>query len=169
MVIIVNCAFWIIVVGLFLYGLRRGGSALLGIGVLLVLAAMLASWLAPICTSCFPTANQDTTTYSGIWQLILMLLLGGTAFPLGIYLNRFLQWSLDPFDQFIGGILGIIIAVIVTHYLLGSFLLIYHHGEEAAILDRLTVVRQIVYLDGWNTLIHWFATLSTSHTVDLPK
>lgn len=161
--------FWVIFIGLTLYGLRRGVSSVFCLGVLLFLAGWLATQLAPTCTSVFPNLAVDAKTYLGTWQLILLFLFAIGAFPLGAYLNRFFQVNLDPFDQLIGGLLGIIIAGWVTHVFLASFLLIYHKGVEATALDHLFIVRQFVYLDGWNEFTHWFSTLRSSHTMNVPE
>ncbi len=153
---------WTLFLAITFYGLYRGSSAMLCTGVLLVCATLLASQVAPTLAAMNPGTHQHAIISQGYWQLFLSLCLGALAFPLGAYLNRYLQWSIDPFDHLLGLLLGMFTGGMLIHFVLAGILLISHGSPDYKQLDNLFIVRQLVYMDGWKSFTLWIKTLGNA-------
>ena len=150
MLIIITISGWGIFLGLLAFGLRRGSSAMFCTGLLLLGAMLLSSLLSPSFAQPSSDGHTSAQVMQGYWQLFLFLPLAIIAFPLGAYINRFLQWSIDPFDHLLGFIFGLFTAGIIVRFVLITLLLIASSAPDYPVMDKLFLVRQTVHLEGWH-------------------
>lgn len=152
---------WAIVIGLCAYGIRRGTSLVLCTGILLVFAGLASALLAPSISDAIPLGRPGSPASLGAWSLLLFALLAIPTFPLGAFINRFFQWSFDPFDRPLGFLLGAITATVVVHISLSAMLCMYTGAPEYRAFNKLFVVRQFVRLEGYQALSEWITSLSS--------
>jgi hypothetical protein len=149
-----------LLIGFPYYGLRKGSSVLLVTGLCIAIFWGLASLLIPVLASVAPLGGAHVPKVSvGIWSIILFFPVVILAIPLGIFLDRFLQWTFDPFDWLVGVVIGCIIGFTTARIFLHAVLGAYSGTPEQALLESQFIVRQVYYLDGWDGLVRWITGL----------
>ncbi len=157
---IINVTAWGMLLGLPLYGVRSGSAKILCIGLYAFVFRIVTEGVSgPLAASTplLPGASEIINT--GAWQLVLYLPLLALAFPLGLFLNRFLAHSLEPFDEVVGFGIGILVAFIAVRTFLGAVALCSTGQELHASVSDLFLVRQCVALESWHGLKGWFTGL----------
>lgn len=160
-VTLINLTAWGLLLGLPIFGLRRGSSKMLCVGIALLLCRLLVQAISPSLassTQLMPGAGADANI--GAWQLVLLIPLIVGAFPLGLFLHRFVVYNIDPFEEVIGFMIGIFIAVLVVQTFLSAVHMSTTHSEMQASVSRMFLVRQCVMLEGWHGIQHWFHNLN---------
>lgn len=152
--------------GLPLYGLRGGAGMLLFAAIVSLLSALLIAVLSPLLAM---LAHQQPHTL-GLLQFTLYAALCLVALPVGSYINRFVQFSVDPFDWMLGFLFGAITGIIMTHYLL-SYLLVASIGTPTHhLLAQSTLVHQVINFEWWHNLTNYMSNLgSTRSSLSMPE
>ena len=157
---VVHILSYVLLIGFAYYGLRKGTSTILVTGLSIAILWAVVGLLVPVLAGVAPLGGgHDPQASKGIWSIILFLPVVIGAIPLGIYVNRFLQWSFDPFDWLVGLVIGCIIGFTTTRIFLDAVLHAYSGTPEQAILESQFIVRQVYSLDGWHAVVRWITSL----------
>lgn len=149
-----------ILIGLPLYGTRRGSAPMLCIGAALIVGAMLTHGLALPLSTILPLGGQpDTNASLGLWRLLLLVPVFVAAFPVGAYLHRYIIFTFDPFDFLAGLLVGVVVAGLFTQQLLGAWVMAVDGSPAQELLADSVLVRQLVYGDGWRAFFAWMTHL----------
>ena len=136
---------WILLIGIPCYALFRGSSVALTLSACLVCFTLLAFALAPAFAAVLPSVAHPASAAQGWWTLALLLPLCIAAFPVGARLNRFFMWNIDPFEGFIGLLLGIGGALFTVHAILSATLLLARDQPDYPAFTKTLLVRQLVH------------------------
>lgn len=161
MLTFINVTAWALMLGLPLFGLRRGSGAILCVGIYVFLFSILIVVLAPTMATALPVLSGASHAVNlGWWQLLLFIPLFGLSFPLGMFLNRFLAHSFEPFEETAGLVIGMVVGFIAARAFLGAMTLCTTGTDLQVAVEQLFLVRQTVALDGFRGVEEWFTTLN---------
>lgn len=167
MVPFIAWASWGLIVGLPLYGIRRGSASIFSFGMCVLLASVITLAAAPPLAEAFPLGHHLLVA-QGLWRLMLFLPLFIAAFPLGAVLHRFFIFTFDPYDWVVGLLLALLISLFVVRTILSSSLLFYLHQPEFDTLNMFFLTRHLVALDSWHALLAWMNSLHAGHEITVP-
>ena len=160
MLTIINILAWLLLLGLPFIGFRRGSGPMLCIGIYVLLFSLLIAVVSPSLGASMPVVpTLDVTVNTGWWQIVMFIPLLGLSFPLGLNLNRFLAYTIEPFEEVVGMAIGLVVAVIALRTFLGGVSLCTSGTDLQASIDQLFLVRQVVELDGYHGVQSWFTNL----------
>jgi len=162
MLIFVTICCWAILLGITIFCSHRGSSAGVCLGISLLCGVLLSSVLSPGMAHWLPVSARDAIACQGYWTMILFFFFSILGFALGIFLNRFIVWSFDPFDKIAGFMVGVVVAGLMAHYFLTTALLMTHGTQTNKDLNQLGVVRQIAHLEGWKSFTKWVVTATSA-------
>jgi len=169
MVLFINLMAWAVLLSLPLFGIRRGSTPIFCIGLYIVLFSILASVFAPTLADTLPPViGADPAVNTGWWLLILFIPLFAASFPLGLFLNRFLAHSFEPFEEILGMFIGLMVGFIAVRILLGAVSMCATESQLHAAIDHLFLVRQMVALDGFHGMQQWFSNLNQATELGPP-
>lgn len=150
--LVINLLCWLVVIGVPLYGIYRGGGSLLFVGLLITLAGFLLQKLQPLLVVLLGE-QQPATGYDILLALFLCACIA--AFPLGTRINRIVQLSLDPFDFVLGAVFGLAAAVASMHFSLVFLLMAVAGTPEHARLIHTSAVHQLVHFAFWHAISNY--------------
>ena len=169
MLLFINLTAWALMIGLALFGIRRGSGPILCIGIYVLVFSILVALSAPgLADALPPMVGAADEVNVGWWQLVLFIPLLALAFPLGLFMNRFWGHSLEPFEEIVGMFIGLAVAFIAVRTLLGSVSMCASESEIHAAVDQLFLVKQTVALDGFHSAQHWFSNLARAAEIGPP-
>jgi hypothetical protein len=169
MVLFINLMAWAVLLSLPLFGIRRGSTSIFCIGLYIVLFSILVTMLAPsLADTLPPVIDADPAVNTGWWQLILFIPLFAASFPLGLFLNRFIGHSFEPFEEILGMFIGLVVGIIAVRILLGAVSMCAAESQLHAAIDHLFLVRQMVALDGFHGMQQWFSDQNRATELELP-
>jgi hypothetical protein len=169
MLIFINIAAWAVLLTLPVFGIRRGSSAILCIGIYVLVFSFLVAAAAPTLAEALPPmVGVKDEVNIGWWQLVLSAPLFALAFPLGLYMNRFMVYSFEPFEEILGMIIGLAVGFVVIRTMLGAINLCASETEFHAAVNQLFLMRQTVALDGFHGMQQWFANLARATELGPP-
>lgn len=161
MLLFINIAAWALIIGLALFGIRRGSGPILCIGIYVLVFSILVTFAAPgLANALPPMIGASDVVNTGWWQLVLFVPLLAMAFPLGLFMNRFWGHSLEPFEEIVGMFIGLAVAFIAVRTLLGAVTMCASESDMHAAINQLFLVRQTVALDGFHSAQHWLSNLA---------
>lgn len=157
----------VIIIGCAMIGTRGGLGSALCSSVIVIMAMLAVPGIAFLLSGSMPLTHRvGTSSSQGMWQIILFVALAIAAIPLGAYLQRFILFNVDPFDNALGLVFGVVMGLLVMRFILISVLMAAQGLPLLAELEQSFVVRQIVYLDGWHAVSYWMMNLSNSPKPD---
>jgi hypothetical protein len=149
-----------LLVGLPLYGIRRGSAQMFCVGIVLVIGALLAHALALALSELVPLGGRPgTDTSFGMWRLVFLVAVFLAAFPLGGYLSRYLTFTFDPFDFLAALCIGLFAAGVFAQHMLGALVMTTDGTHAHALMADSFLIRQLVYGDGWHSFFAWITNL----------
>lgn len=161
MLAVINITAWALVLGFPLYGMRRGAMQMVCIGAYILFFSVLIVLLAPGFAEAVPLVHGSRACNTGWWQLLLFIPLLGLAFPLGIFTNRFLAHTFEPFEEILGLLAGLVVAFIAVHAYLGAIILCSVTDPQLhAFVNHLFLVREVVSLDSFHGAQQWLLNLN---------
>lgn len=169
MLLCINITAWALIIGLALFGIRRGSGPILCIGIYVLVFSILVALCAPgLADSLPPMIGADPAVNTGWWQLVLFVPLLALSFPLGFFMNRFWGHSLEPFEEILGMFIGLAVAFIAVRTLLGAVHMCSSESEIHAAVNQLFLVKQTVALDGFHSAQQWFSNLARASELGPP-
>jgi|GEM_PF-2325610 len=169
MLIFINISAWVILLSLTLFGIRRGSSAILCIGIYVMVFSILVAMAAPsLAESLPPMIGVKNQVNIGWWQFVLFLPLLALSFPLGLYMNRFVVYSCEPFEEILGMLIGLVVGFLVLRTMLGAINMCVSESDLHASINQLFLVRQTVALDGFHGMQQWLSNLARAAELGPP-
>ena len=170
MIVIVNVVAWALLLGLPIFGHRRGSGAIICVGIYVFLFQLLAKTLAPaLASSCPLVIGAGDHVNAGWWQLALFLPLLALAFPLGRYLNRVMAQSFEPFEEIVSTAIGAVVALIAVQTFLSAVVLCSVGTGMYVSIEQLFLVRQVVALESFRELRQWLTNLNSLQAIPPPQ
>jgi hypothetical protein len=150
-----------LLLGIPLWGSRKGLVHVLTVGLCLVLAEIAVVLLVPLLSHALPIGSaRGPAAVAGWWHFILWSIFTIAAFPIGAYLTRFTSWNLEPFDNLLGLLSGVVLGFVVSRILLSSLVQMYTGDPFYEVMQQHALVRQIVFLDSWHAFTGWLDATS---------
>jgi len=169
MLIFINITAWVVLLSMLLFGLRRGSSTILCIGVYVMVFSILVAMAAPsLAESLPPMIGVKNQVNIGWWQLVLFLPLLALSFPLGLYMNRFVVYSCEPFEEILGMLIGLVVGFLALRTMLGAINMCVSESDLHASINQLFLVRQTVALDGFHGMQQWLSNLARAAELGPP-
>lgn len=150
------------------YAVRRGSSSAFFAGVCVMLSGLAANAIGQSVASAQAASGAQQHITQGIWALCAFIPLFLAAFPLGHYMSRFYPFSLDPFDFVFSATFGLVVAFVALRVTLGAFVYSQETKPDHKALTKHYVVRQVVYLEGWNHVVKSMTGLYDKSTQEKP-
>jgi len=169
MILFIDITAWVILLSLPLFGIRRGSTAVLCIGIYVLVFSILSAVAAPILANSLPPlAGVKDEVNIGWWQLVLFLPLLALSFPLGLYMNRFLVYTFEPFEEILGLLIGLAVGFVAIRTLLAAVSMCASASDLHLAVNQLFLVRQTVALDSLHGMQQWFSNLSRATELGPP-
>lgn len=159
--LLVSMVSWMILLGCPLLGFRLGSSTMLLVALLTLLSGMLSMLSSAIFRLLFVNDADQA-----LGQLILLIVLLLLVIPFAHYLNRYINFTMEPFDWIIGSIAGIATGMIVTFYILSLLLHATTLPASKTALKESFVVRQCVNFEAWHNFEQHLLGLTESIPAD---
>jgi hypothetical protein len=149
----IACIGWGLLIGIAIYGFRAGMARTLCLSLTVLLASLFSLLLAPLGIIIAPTDEPSMqTAVTGLFQAGLFLAFLILLLPVVRLLSRVVVFTVEPFEYAAGLALGLALGLYTAHTFLASAA---HGGELLArggAVNRLYLVRQLVYMDGWQQM-----------------
>jgi hypothetical protein len=138
----------------------RGAGTTICFLILAVIFGFISSGIASILAPLINVSKyNDIENSRGLWQLILFGILFISVFPLSIFINKYTQWTYDPYDWFFALLFGSVAAFIAVHYFLESFYFASSGSIMRETFANSLLIRQMVHFESWHNFLNWFNTV----------
>lgn len=158
---IIDVVLIIITVGIAALETRRGfGKAIFDFAALLV-GIRLVGMLAPVVAGSLNLA-KDTPANEAAWFAVLFALVGTLLLFLGKLAYDSTLITLDTFDPFLGGVLGLGIAVIVGHAIVNTLAIAATvHGITPEIITNSRLGMEFYDFVTYHKVMHFLSSLAS--------